>query len=85
MTSVSCAFSVKPQCLHNFPSAREFETTLCSSGSKKRLQTLIKAQLSAISHSINQELLYSVGEECENLSSGDVIDDLSFNQCEADT
>ena len=47
-----------------FPSAREFKTILCSAGNKKRQQNLIKAQLSEISQSINQELLYSVGEEC---------------------
>ena len=43
-----------------FPSSREFKTILCSAGNKKRLQTLINAQLSEFSKSIKQELLYSV-------------------------
>ncbi len=59
-----------------FPSARDFKTILCSAGNKKRLQTLIKAQLSEISQSINKEMLYSVGEECVSLSSGNVRDGL---------
>ena len=68
-----------------FPSARKFKTILCSAGNKKRLQTLIKAQLSETSKSINQELIYSVGDECVSLSSGNAKDHLSFNHCEADT
>ena len=31
-----------------FPSAREFKTIICSSGNKKRLKTMIKAQLTGI-------------------------------------
>lgn len=65
-----------------FPSARVFKTILCSAGNKKRLQALIKTQLSEKSQSITQEL---VGEECVSLSSGNNRGDLSFNQCEADT
>ena len=68
-----------------FPSIRDFKTFLCSSANKKRLQTLIRSQLCEIAHSINQVLLYSVGEDCVNLSSGNVLPDLAFNQCEADT
>ena len=67
------------------PSAREFKTILFSVGNKKLLQTLIKAQLSQISQSINQKLLYSVGEECMCISSANVKHDPGFNQCEANT
>ena len=35
----------------HFPSARVFKTILCSAGNKKRLQALIKTQLSEISQS----------------------------------
>ena len=56
-----------------FPSAREFKAIMCSSGNKKRLQTMIKAQHTGIALSIKQEVLYSVGEECTSLSSGTVI------------
>ena len=68
-----------------FPSAREFKAIICSSGNNKRLQTMIKAQLTGIAQSIKQEVLYSVGEECTSLSSGTSLDELSFSQCEADT
>ena len=34
---------------------------------------------------MNQVLLYSVGADCVDLSSGNVRQDLGFNQCEADT
>ena len=68
----------------HFPSARVFKTILCSAVNKKRLQALIKTQLSEISQSVTQELIYSVGEECVGLSSGNNRDDLNFNQCEAD-
>ena len=68
-----------------FPSAREFKTIMCSSGNKKRLQSMIKAQLTDIAQSIKQEVLYSVGEECTSLSSGTSLNELSFSQCEADT
>ena len=34
---------------------------------------------------MNQVLLYSVGADCIDLSSGNVCQDLGFNQCEADT
>lgn len=37
-----------------FPSARDFKTFLCSSINKKRLQTLIKSQLSKVAQSIHQ-------------------------------
>ena len=67
-----------------FPSARYIKTFLCSAGNKKRLKTLVKSQLSKVAQSINQELLYSVGEECVSLSSGNAKQDLAFNQCEAD-
>ena len=43
---------------------------MCSSGNQKRLQTMIKAELTDIAQSIKQELLYSVGEECTSLSFG---------------
>ena len=68
-----------------FPSAREFKAIMCSSGNKKRLQTMIKAQLTGIAQSIKQEELYSVGEECTSISSGTSLYELSFSQCEADT
>ena len=68
-----------------FPTACKFKTILCSAGNKKRLQALIKAQLSELSKSISQELVYSVGEDCVSLSTGDTKDSLSFSQGEADT
>ena len=68
-----------------FPMACKFKTILCSAGNKKRLQALIKAQLSELSKSIGQELVYSVGEDCVSLSTGDTKDSLSFSQGEADT
>lgn len=68
-----------------FPSIRDFKTFLCSSGNKKRLQTLIKSHLYEIAKSMKQVLLYSVGADCVDLSSGNVRQNLGFNQCEADT
>ena len=68
-----------------FPTACKFKTILCSAGNKKRLQALIKTQLSERSKSISLELVYSVGEDCVNLSTGDTKDSLSFSQGEADT
>ena len=68
-----------------FPINCKFKTILCSSGNKKRLQALIKTQLSERSHSISQELVYSVCENCVSLSTGDTKDNLSFSQGEADT
>ncbi|MES9882370.1 MAG: hypothetical protein ABW185_15975 [Sedimenticola sp.] len=68
-----------------FPSAREFKTVLCSSGNKKRLQVLIKASLCHVAQSTKQALLYSVGEDCVRLQSGEVEESLCFDQCEADT
>ena len=68
-----------------FPTNCKFKTILCSSGNKKRLQALIKTQLSEQSHSISQELVYSVGEDCVSLSTGDTKDNLSFSQGETDT
>ena len=53
-----------------FPSAHVFKTVLCSAGNKKRLQGLIKTQLSEISLSVTQELIYSVVEKCVSLLSG---------------
>ena len=47
-----------------FPMA-PFKTILCTAGNKKCLQALIKThQLSELSKSINQELVYSVDEDC---------------------
>ena len=60
-------------------------TIICSSGNKKCLQALIKTQLSKQSHSISQESVYSVGEDCVSLSTEDAKDNLSFSQGEADT
>ena len=75
---------IKPANL--FPMACKFKTILCTAGNKKRLQTLIKThQLSELSKSINQELVYSVGEDCVSLSTGDTKESLSFSQGEADT
>ena len=45
----------------------------------------MKAHLADIAKSHNQELLYSIGEECVSLPTGNIRDDLSFDQCEADT
>ena len=64
---------------------RDFNTIICSSGKKKRLQTTIKAQLPGVAQYIKQEVLYSVGEECTILSSGTSLDELSFRHCEVDT
>ena len=44
-----------------FPTACNFKTILCCASNKKCLQALIKPQLSELSKSINQELIYSVG------------------------
>ena len=68
-----------------FPSPCEFKKIINSSGNNKRLQTMIKAQLTGIAQSIMQEMLYSVGEECTSLSSGTSMDELSFSQFEAGT
>ncbi|XP_028404399.1 uncharacterized protein LOC114527028 [Dendronephthya gigantea] len=68
-----------------FPSAKKFQTFLCSSGNKKRLQNLIKSYLSKVAQSLHQVFIYSVGKECTNVSSAVVLQDLSFDQCEADT
>ena len=68
-----------------FPTACNFKTILCSASNKNCLQAQIKAQLSKLSMSINQKLIYSVGEDCVSLSSGNAEDNLSFSQGEADT
>ena len=69
-----------------FPMACKFKTILCTAGNKKRLQALIKThQLSELSKFINQELVYSVCEDCVSLSTGDTKESLSFSQGEADT
>ena len=69
-----------------FPMAYKFKTILCTAGNKKRLQALIKThQLSELSKSISQELVYSVGEDCVSLSTGDTKESLGFSQDEADT
>ena len=38
-----------------FLSAREFKTIMCSSGNKKRLKTMMKAQLTGIAQSIKRK------------------------------
>ena len=48
-------------------------------------QTLIKAHSSEFCQVTNQELLYSIGDKCERLSSDNVNDHVGFNQSEADT
>ena len=68
-----------------FPSANDFKTFLCSSGNKKRLQNLIKSHLTNIAQDLDHVLIYSVGKECTNLSSGVSLEDLACDQCEADT
>ena len=68
-----------------FPTPCKFKTILCSAGNKKCLQALIKTQLTELSKSISQELVYSVGEDCVSLSTGNTKDSLSFSQGEADT
>ena len=90
MMSVNCTFSpipnvyMKPADL--FPIACKFKRILCTAGNKKCLQALIKShQLSELSKSISQELVYSVGEDCVSLSTGDTKESLSFSQGEADT
>ena len=60
-----------------FSTACNFKTILCSASNKKRLQAQIKAQLSELSRSINQKLIYSVGDDCVSLSSGNAEDSLS--------
>ena len=79
-----CTVYMKPADL--FPMACKFKTILCTAGNKRRLQALIKThQVSELSRSISQELVYSVGEDCESLSTSDSKERLSFSQGEADT
>ena len=69
-----------------FPMACKFKTILCTADNMKRLQALTKThQLSELSKSISQELVYSVGEDCVSLSTGDTKESLSFSQGETDT
>ena len=68
-----------------FPSANDFKTILCSDGNKARLQLLVKAHLSRIAQSIDQVLVYSVGEDCVSLKSGNIKNSFACRQCEADT
>ena len=64
-----------------FPMVCKFKTILCIAGNKKCLQALIKTyQFSELSMSISQELVYSVGEDCVSLSTGDTKESLSFSQ-----
>ena len=81
-SNTQCIY-IKPADL--FPTNCKFKTILCSSGNKKHLQALIRTQLSERSDFISQELVYSVGEDCVSLSTGDTKDNLSFSQGEADT
>ena len=69
-----------------FPMACKFKTILYTAGNKKCLQAPIKThQLSELSMSISQELVYSVGEDCVSLSTGDTKESLSFSQGQAGT
>ena len=69
-----------------FPMAYKFKTILYTAGNKKCLQALIKThQLSELSKYISQELVYSVGEDCVSLSTGDTKESLCFSKDEADT
>jgi len=65
-----------------FPTSCKFKTFLCSAGNRKYLQALIKTQLSKCSKSISQELVYSVGQDCVNLTTDNTND---CSQSEADT
>ena len=62
MMNASCIFKDKLQySMYILSQLIYFLTILCSSGNKKRLQALVKTQLSERSHSISQELVYSAG------------------------
>ena len=63
-----------------FSSALKFKTIMCSPGKKKRVRTMIKAQLTGIAKSIKQEVMHSVGEECTSISSNTSLEELSFSQ-----
>lgn len=85
MQGQDCIPNVYMKSSNKFPSPRDFKTFLCSGANKKRLQALIKSQLSNVAQSIDKVLLYSVGVECVNISSNGVEQDLTFDHCEADT
>ena len=68
-----------------FPTTCRFKTILCNAGNKKHLQALIKVQFLEWSNATSQEVVYSVGEDCVSLSTGDTKENFSFSQGEADT
>ena len=68
-----------------FPSARPFKTLLCSTSNKGRLQKLICRHLTDLAQSVHAEIVYSVGSDCTNLSTQELMPYYSFSQSEADT
>ena len=68
-----------------FPSAKAFNTLLCSISNKGRLQKLIYSYLTDFARSIDVEIVYSVGAQCTNLSTQEMMHNYSFDQSEADT
>ena len=59
-----------------FPSARAFNTLLCSISNKRRLQKLICRYLT----DLDAEMIYSVASNCTNLSTQQSMQNYSFDQ-----
>ena len=68
-----------------FPSARAFNTLLCSVSNKGQLQKLICSYLTDFAQTVDAEIVYSVGSHCTNLSTQQLMPNYCFDQPEADT
>ena len=68
-----------------FPSDKAFKLLLCSNSNKQRLQKLLAKYLTEIAQHVEAEIIYSVGTNCTNLSTQELMPVYNFNQAEADT
>lgn len=68
-----------------FPSTAKFNSILCSKTNKFRLQKFLQRYITEKARDINIEILYSIGKECTNLSTNELVQELGCDQFEADT
>jgi hypothetical protein len=68
-----------------FPLSKHFKTLLHSGANKMRLQELIKTAFCTAEQDTEKKLLFSVGSICIDTKSGQSMDELMFDQAEADT
>ena len=70
----------------SFPSGKLPGDLFASEKNKQRLQVFLKSQFRTMSSGLaNKELIYFVGLECKNLSTGMEVNEYECNHIEADT